>query len=170
MESYALEVFFRRYLEETTTLKKSTINHYVQGLRTISGYLRDMGAINDSIYEVSDVTYLFRLRDILFSSDDFKALNTRGNNMYSVGLKHYIKFAEATELEEHTVLIERIDAPVTPGGYSIDQGVRRWKRSALVRDQSIHNANYLCEIDSRHKTFISVNTGRQYMEGHRLCQ
>ena len=88
--------------------------------------------------------------------------------MISAGLNHYIAFAEATDLEDHTVQIDKIDTPVEPGEYAIEQGVKRWKRSALIREQSLHIAGYLCEIESKHETFISASTGRQYMEGHHL--
>lgn len=41
-----------------------------------------------------------------------------------------------------------------------------WKRSSIIKQQSIKSAQYLREIDQNHKTFIAKNTGKQYMEGH----
>ena len=168
MGSNALEMFFQRYLSEKTSLKPSSIKHYAEALKWISRYLRDKQIVAENIYEISDMHYLRHIRTLLFEDETFIALNTRGNHMYSVGLNHYISFAEATDFEDRTVHIENIDTSVPRGDYTIEHGIKKWKRSALVRDQSIHYARYLCEVDSRHETFISASTGRRYMEGHHL--
>ncbi len=168
MELNALEVYFQRYLYEKTSLKSSSIKHYADALKWISGYLRDKNLLKDSIYEISDVNRLYQFRSFLFADETFRSLNTRGNSMYSAGLNHYITFAEASDFEKHTVKIEKMDAPTAQGDYVIEQGIKRWKRSALVKDQSLHSAEFQCEISSEHKTFISASTGKQYMEGHHL--
>ena len=168
METYALEQYFQQYLLRKTTLKQSSIKHYLDALKWISGYLISKGIIQDSIYEISDISLLHTLRAMIYQDETFVSLNTRGNSMYSAGLNHYIRFAEATELETQEVKIETIDIPIQVGKYTIEQGVKRWKGSALVKDQSLHGAGYQCEIEPQHHTFIAASTGKQYMEGHHL--
>lgn len=45
---------------------------------------------------------------------------------------------------------------------------KRSNRDNSIKERAIERANHLCEIDNNHKTFISRNTGKQYMEGHHL--
>ena len=45
---------------------------------------------------------------------------------------------------------------------------KRSNRDNSIKERVIERANHLCEIDNNHKTFISRNTGKQYMEGHHL--
>ena len=41
-----------------------------------------------------------------------------------------------------------------------------WVRNRKTRDKALKNANYQCEIDNTHKTFLINN--KYYMEGHHL--
>ena len=41
-----------------------------------------------------------------------------------------------------------------------------WKRSNILRTQAIAFADYKCELDKDHTSFISGYTHRPYMEGH----
>ena len=41
-----------------------------------------------------------------------------------------------------------------------------WKRSDIIKRQTIESAGYICEINMKHNTFISESTNKQYMEGH----
>ena len=61
--------------------------------------------------------------------------------------------------------VEEIDyqSPVPKKSNSISQS---WTRNPTIREKALKNANYLCEMDIDHKTFI-VN-GHQFMEGHHL--
>ena len=168
MKNNALACYFEKYLQEKTVLKQRSIEHYLDALKWISRHLLSKGLVLEDIFEVSDIEYLRKLRDILFADEEFKKLNSRGNSMYSAGFNHYIAFAEATDFEIHTVSIEKMDIPVEPGEFYIDKGQKRWRRSTLIREQSIHSAGFQCEVDHQHSTFISASTGKQYMEGHHL--
>lgn len=44
--------------------------------------------------------------------------------------------------------------------------VATWKRSSIIKIQSIESAGYQCEINPEHKTFTAKSTGHPYMEGH----
>ena len=41
-----------------------------------------------------------------------------------------------------------------------------WKRSSIIKRQSIESAGYQCEINPKHTTFTAKSTEQQYMEGH----
>lgn len=43
-----------------------------------------------------------------------------------------------------------------------------WKRSAIIRNQVLTAAGYLCEIDPAHKSFIMDKTQHLYAEGHHI--
>lgn len=45
---------------------------------------------------------------------------------------------------------------------------RRFKINPILGKIAIKNANYLCEFDKAHKTFISKRTGKNFVEGHHL--
>lgn len=98
-----------------------------------------------------------------FSSDIFEE---RLNNPVMI---HYEELLKEKRLQE---LIEK---------YNEEEGVillqaagkRETTNSAYVRSQQVKKgalvrANYLCELDSTHSTFISRNTNKNYMEVHHL--
>ena len=41
-----------------------------------------------------------------------------------------------------------------------------WRRSGIIREQSLEIAQFRCEIDNRHDSFIAARTNHMYMEGH----
>ena len=41
-----------------------------------------------------------------------------------------------------------------------------WKRSGFLRTQAFELANYKCELNREHETFIAESTNKPYMEGH----
>ena len=43
-----------------------------------------------------------------------------------------------------------------------------WKRSNILRTQALIFADYACEIDRKHESFIAESTGKPYMEGHHI--
>ena len=87
--------------------------------------------------------------------------------MYSAGLNNYIRFANGTVFAEiaQNITVLDIEIPVSDKIFIIQSG---WKRSSIIKNQSIESAGYQCEINSIHKTFISKNTERPYMEGHHV--
>ncbi|OEH53137.1 hypothetical protein AQ616_17815 [Oceanobacillus sp. E9] len=44
----------------------------------------------------------------------------------------------------------------------------KWERDSSIAKEALVNANYLCEIDQRHTTFISKVTKQNYVEAHHL--
>ena len=160
-----LQSYYARYLTEIRGLSDSSVRHYFDALNNISKRLKSKGLVKEDVYEIMDLDYLASVRDILYADSDFIDLNERGKRMYSAGMNNYYKFASGEDFKTISVGIERLDMPIVPERpVVIEQKV--WKRSNILRVQVFTFAQYKCEIDSSHNTFIAEGTKRPYMEGH----
>lgn len=164
---YVLMEYFSRYLREIRGSSESTIKHYHDALRYISRYLIKVGKIESSIYEIKDIGQLEIIREFLFNNPEFIALNTRGHQMYSAGFNNYFKFAMGEEFESVGETIKLLDIEVPVSEPVVRESVS-WGRSSIIKNQVLKLANYECEIDTRHKTFVAKSSGQQYMEGHHM--
>lgn len=166
MPDYPLREYFIKYLTDVQKVSKSTIKHYLDALNWISRFLANKGLIIDKLFEVSDTDSLKHLSEILLADAEFVAMNKRGHQMYTAGFNHYMRFAEGTDFEMIGQKINLLDVPIPVADKT--EGVLRkeWKRSGIIKDQSIKTARYECEVDSSHKTFIAARSGKPYMEGH----
>lgn len=163
--SLMLKEYYSRYLSEIRGVSQSSVKHYQDALKHISRRMKEKGWINEDIYEIMDLEYLNHLRDLLYQDPDFVALNKRGNQMYSVGLNHYCSFASGTDLQNKKEQIKKLDIPFEPEEpIVIPQTV--YRRSNILRTQALNIADYSCEIDQSHKSFIAENNNKPYMEGH----
>ncbi len=162
-----LREYYVRYLREIRGAKESTVNHYLGALNTISKYLVAKDKVIENIYEIDDLNTLEIIRNFLYSQPDFVEKDERGNRMYSAGLNNYIRFAEGIEFNNAGKAINCLDVvvPISNVKTSI---VTSWKRNSIIKNQSIEMANYMCEINSSHETFIAESTQKQYMEGHHV--
>ena len=111
---------------------------------------------------IKDLTRFLRYYEKM---NKFLALDTRGNRMYSAGLNNYIRFAEGHDFSVGVEQINAMDIPVQPEKAIIIEQTT-WRRSGILRNQALAYANYRCEIDNSHETFIAENTHMPYMEGH----
>lgn len=164
-EINVLKEYYIRYLQDIRGSKESTVNHYLGALNTISRYLVKKNEITKSIYEIEDLSELEKVRAYLYSQPDFVEKDERGNRMYSAGLNNYVRFAEGKEFKKLGRRAECFDI-VVPVSDLVTTSVTTWKRNEIIKKQSIEMANYTCEIDSKHETFITESTRKQYMEGH----
>lgn len=162
---FALREYYAKYLTEVRKLKQSSVRHYYNSLNTISRLLRAKGLINDSVYEIRDLDELERIRAILYSDVEFKTLDEKGNRMYSAGLNNYYRFVSGQGFDTLKDDIVRLDTPVeAEDPIMINQTV--WKRSNILKVQTLICADYKCEISRDHKSFIAEATGKPYMEAH----
>jgi 5-methylcytosine-specific restriction enzyme A len=60
------------------------------------------------------------------------------------------------------------DEPRLPVSVTVENQKRAWVRNILTAKNALMHAQYLCEIDSSHKHFISQATGKNYVEAHHL--
>lgn len=160
-----LKEYFSKYLLDVRKLKKSTVNHYLDALNNISKRLQKEGLVKKDIYEIGDLQQLFEVKDFLFTNLDFIESNKRGHQMYSTGLNNYCKFASGEKFQEIKDKVQLLDMPVEPSDATIIEH-NTWKRSGIIRNQVIELANYSCEINSEHQSFIAEKNKKPYMEGH----
>ena len=160
-----LQLYFSKYLTDVRGLKKSTAKHYIDALNNISRRLEAKGLVENDIYEIRDLDTLYLVKEVLDNDADYVELNSRGNQMYSAGLKNYFRFAEGKEffLQDHS--IDKMDMPVEKEDpVIVEQKI--WKRSDILRTQVLTASGYMCEISNDHESFIAEATNKLYMEGH----
>lgn len=165
MDQYALMTYYAKYLEEIRKVSNATIKHYQQALRYISKFLVEREKIKQSIYEIQSLDELNIIKEYLYMNPDFVEQDTRGHRMYSAGFNNYLKFANGEGFTNIHKKIKTMDTkiPIASKQYIV---VDTWKRSSIIKKQSIESAGYKCEINPNHKTFTAKSTGKPYMEGH----
>jgi len=165
MAKYVLQEYYIRYLRDIKKLKEETVKHYQYALNNISNFLKREGKIDQTIYEVLNIEELQRLKDFLDQNDRFTGQNQKGHRMYSAGLNHYLNFANGEKFEELQDNFSVLDVAM-PIAQKSTGSQTVWKRSNIIKKQAIRSANYQCEVDAAHETFIAKSTKQQYMEGH----
>ena len=161
----ALKEYFVRYLQTVRGSSVSTARHYLDALNNISRRLVSKQLVLADIYEITDLDYLEWVRGMLYADPEFVELNERGKRMYSAGLNNYIRFASGEDYKDLFGKMEAMDSPLKPEApITVAQTV--WKRSNILRIQTLISADFKCEIDSRHETFIAEKTAKPYMESH----
>lgn len=165
MSKETLQACFKKYMVDIRGRSTSTYKHYIDALSNISRNLKGKGLINEDIYEISSLDYLDQCRQILMEDEEFVALNTRGNHMYTAGLKNYIAFAHGMDFSALKDDVKKFDEPVAKPEKATKE-VEGYKRSNIVRVQAIEIAGHMCEIDKGHITFETEKDGYPYMEGH----
>ena len=168
MNESSLVLYFVKYLKEIRNVEDSTVKHYQNALRTISNYLSQKGIINGSIYEISEIEEIEKIKEYLKNDPDFIAMDNRGHRMYSAGFNNYYKFALGGDFSGINQKIELMDFAIPYSSEKVGYTVSIWKRSTIIKNQVINLADYKCEFNSQHHTFISKSTNKQYMEGHHL--
>lgn len=166
MSQYSLEDYFKKFEKDILNLSDSSINHYKDAIKKISKILVEKDLLQESIYEISDINKLIELKETLSKFPDFEDLDKNGHRMYSCGLKAYIKFASGVDFNKvgNIVLLDT-EQPVPA---IIQKETKTISRSTIIKNQIIIAANYKCEINPKHTTFISKVTEQQYMEGHHI--
>ncbi len=160
-----LKEYYARYLTDVRKNSQSTVKHYFDALNNISRRLKEKSLVQENIYEIADIDTLFQLRDILYSDPDFLQADERGRRMYSAGLNNYCRFASGEGFSEIAEKIKTFDIPVSKDkNLTITKTI--WKRSGVLRTQAFELANYKCELNGEHETFIAESTHKPYMEGH----
>ncbi len=165
-----LQTYYARYLTEIRGSSPSTVKHYLDALNNISRRLRAKKIVNTDVYEIMDLNALAEARRILYHDPDFIEQDARGRRMYSSGLNNYYRFASGegfTEINSEGTNdhMKLMDIPISPESPRTVSRIE-WTRSNILREQALSFANYTCEIDQNHKSFIAEKNQRAYMEGH----
>lgn len=167
MKEYVLATYYIKYLKEIRKVSNSTVKHYQDALKYISKYLVQKGKLRQTLYEVQDIEELEIIKTYLYADSDFVALDKRGHQMYSAGFNNYYRFASGKGFADIHNQIKVMDTEV-PIGEKQTSTTQVWKRSTIIKTQSIESAGYQCEINSGHTTFTARSTGHPYMEVHHL--
>lgn len=162
-----LKEYYVKYLQEIRGLSKSTVNHYLNALNVISKYLREKWHLEGAIYDITEIDDLKIAREFLYQDLDFIEKDRKGHQMYSAGLNNYCRFAIGEGLNNKGKESNIFDC-ITPKGTIIEVTIKKWRRSSIMKWQSIQMANFKCEVSPNHKTFIAKINNQPYMEGHHV--
>ena len=163
---YQLREYYISYLLNVRKVSQSSVNHYLDALSWISRYLAEKELIKDSVFEVRSIENLEELKNILISDEKFTSMDKRGHQMYTAGLNNYLRFAQGEEFEKIGNSAALLDKPMQVPDQLNESTDSGWRRSEIIKNQTIKIANYQCEIDSHHMTFIANRNGMPYMEAH----
>ncbi|MBO6291181.1 MAG: HNH endonuclease [Selenomonas sp.] len=163
-----IKEYFSRYILEVKKLSSGSEYNYKRGLKKVSQCMKEMGLVEESIYEIGTIEGLDAAWQKLKSDSDFSAMDRNGHRMYSSGFNCYRKFATGDMFHEYSSIdVKTLDAPM-----KLEKPVKVeykiWKRSGIMRTQTVVLANYACDIDHGHATFTAASTGHQYMEAHHI--
>lgn len=158
---------YAQYLTDFLKLKTSTMGHYFVALNNISQRLKEKNVIKENIYEIDDIETLLKIKELLLQDPDFIEQNRIGHNMYKAGLNNYCQFATGEGLFGAKEKMQILDAPISPSEKH-KTIYNTQKRSSVIRVQALQVAGFECEIDNRHKTFISRTNNKPYMEAHHI--
>lgn len=119
---------FSKWMTIHRTLSSSSIEKYTRAVNTISNDMIELGVINESLLSMS-LTELDLAISLILSNKDFIAKNTKGNHMYSNGLKQFRYFVldtiddvDAKEIE----IVKTIES---------DKTIKSTEKVALVRSR-----------------------------------
>lgn len=163
---YALQEYYNRYLRDIRNLSENSINKYNGALNKISDLLVEEEIIKENIFQINTFQELIKVKEYIYNDVYFVEFNKKGHQIYSSSLNNYIKFAQGYEFSEIKERIELLDIelPVNKKISTTNSIVR----SEIIKNQCLEYADYKCEIDVSHNTFISSRNNRPFMEGHHL--
>lgn len=162
---YVLKEYYTQYLKKIRGTSSSTIAHYLSALDVISVYLVQKHKLRNSIYEITNLYDLQMLKEDLYCDPVFVEKDERGHRMYSAGLNNYCRFASGKNFVLIHERISFMDIPVPHNEQALHTS-SQFKRSSIIKNQTIESAGYLCEINAQHQTFIAAANNHPYMEGH----
>lgn len=105
---------------------------------------------NDESYK----QYLYTLQNY-----NINLINNLDNKYIIDGLS--IKDIDDNFYNESILNINKIPEKIQINQYAI-------KRNSMIGAKALSDAKYLCEFNNEHKTFISKNNNKQYMEAHHI--
>ena len=162
-----LKEYYALYLTKIKGVKRSTVQHYFVALNSVSKRLRDKGYVENDIYEISDLDDLKQAQEFLSSDPEFCEQDKRGNRMYSSGLNNYCQFAAGEISRDLIEQITKFDVPLPPEPTIVVQRETR-KRSNILRNQTLTFADWRCEVNPDHESFVAESNRKPFMEGHHL--
>lgn len=164
-----LREVYKQYIRVSRGISERSVSHYITAVNSINSILIKNDFPIRDVFSVRSIGELESIKEFLFSNAEFLLKDSIGHNMYSVAFRHFYRFACEDE-RFFSESIRQMDIPVkeTNPIQPIQVESQTWKRNQIIKEQAIQAANYLCENDHRHLTFIAKATGKPFMEGHHL--
>ncbi|MGN7285368.1 MrcB family domain-containing protein [Shouchella rhizosphaerae] len=111
------------------------------------------------------------LRKLIKVYQQLKAFMGLKNTDHFIDYLLNLEEIEDTQFQSDIQLVAPADTPRVP--QTVPQKERtsegmKWKRDASIAKEAVQAANYLCEIDPYHITFVSAVTGKNFVEAHHL--
>ena len=158
--------YYKQYIKVTRNVSDNTVKHYVTAINTINALLNKYDFPIKNIFSVISIEELDSIKVFLLGNEEFVKKDTVGNRMYSVAFNHFYKFA-CEDKDFYCKNLEKMDIVIPKKNLVISKS---WKRNKIIAAQSLEFANYTCECNISHETFVSASNGRPYMEGHHLIR
>ncbi len=92
-----MEEQFEIWLEGNLNLSENSVKKYCRAIRAITKDMLEEGVIDKNLYNISSSLEFERYMDIIYNNNVFVEKDTRGNRMYSVAMKHYLRFLQRTD-------------------------------------------------------------------------
>lgn len=162
-----LENYFKQYLDQSLHLSSRSVDHYISAIRILGGLIKKDDNEDYNFFCANSISEAEAIIAALKESPEFIKKNTSGNHMYGAALNHFQKFLSLDNILPETSEISIMDIKRSKPDI-LNVSSASWTRNSIMKEQVIRAAEYRCEIDQTHCSFISSATGYPYMEGHHI--
>ena len=158
--------YFKQYMKVTRGITDKSVGHYITGINSINTLLQKYDFPIKNVFQITSIHELDAVKAFLEGNAEFQQKDSTGHHMYSVAFKHFYRFA----CEDNSFFSNNISAMdiVIAKPKTVTTSSTQWRRNQIIITQVIEGAQYQCEHDPAHMTFIARSTGQAYMEGHHL--
>lgn len=158
--------YFKQYMKVTRNITDKSVRHYVTGINSINALLEKYNFPIKDVFTVSTFSDLDAIKAFLETNVEFLNKDSVGHNMYSAAFNHFYRFAY-NDTDFFRYGIDQMDIAVAKPEIKTNS-VTQWTRNQIVVAHAMEGANYCCEHNASHNTFIARSSGKPYMEGHHL--
>ena len=158
--------YFKQYMKVTRGITDKSVGHYITGINSINTLLQKYDFPIKNVFQITSIHELDAVKAFLEGNAEFQQKDSTGHHMYSVAFKHFYRFA----CEDNSFFSNNISTMdiVIAKPKTVTTSSTQWRRNQIIITQVIEGAQYQCEHDPAHMTFIARSTGQAYMEGHHL--
>lgn len=158
--------YFKQYMKVTRGITDKSVGHYITGINSINTLLQKYDFPIKNVFQITSIHELDAVNVFLEGNAEFQQKDSTGHHMYSVAFKHFYRFA----CEDNSFFSNNISTMdiVIAKPKTVTTSSTQWRRNQIIITQVIEGAQYQCEHDPAHMTFIARSTGQAYMEGHHL--
>ena len=158
--------YFKQYMKVTRGITDKSVGHYITGINSINTLLQKYAFPIKNVFQITSIHELDAVKAFLEGNAEFQQKDSTGHHMYSVAFKHFYRFA----CEDNSFFSNSISTMdiVIAKPKTVTTSSTQWCRNQIIITQVIEGAQYQCEHDPAHMTFIARSTGQAYMEGHHL--